>query len=258
MRKLVFFLFVSFPVLASYTYGHGFSEAVKDSDSEEKTGIDHPIVGKWEYVKTVLPDGSEVVDLVATEHFYSDGTLLFVNIWLNPQPLDEFSNTPEEIKANFNHAVGGIATFTIEEGAEKDKLSYTLKAYTDVEYIGDTWEVDIKVDNDTFIYYFNNGNQLIMKRCEPETSPNSGFGIESNVNDDIKIYPNPTNTTLTINTRSYGPYHIEIASMNGQLVFSRKSEGTNHQIDLSSFREGAYVITIRSNDLIAKRRIIKI
>ena len=166
MRKLVFLLFVSFPVLASYSYGHGFSEAVKDSNPEEKTGIDHPIVGKWEYVKTILPDGSEVVDLVATEHFYSDGTILFVNIWLNPQPLDEFSNTPEGIKENFNHATGGIATFTIEKGEEKDRLSYTVLTSTKIEDIGNTYSIDIKVDNDTFVYYFNNGNQLIMKRVK--------------------------------------------------------------------------------------------
>ncbi len=258
MRKLVFLSLLSFMVLSSYSSENVFPEKVRESDSEERTEIDHPIVGKWEYVKTILPDGSEVINLVATEHYYSDGTLLFVNLWLYPKPLDEFSNSPEELKDSFDHGVGGIATYTIEEGEEKDRLSYTVNAFTNVEDIGNTWSVDIKVEKDTFIYYLNNGDQLIMKRSEPEAFPNTGRGIESNENEDIKIFPNPSNTILNINTRLYGPYQIEIRPLNGQIIFSRVIEGPTHQIDLSSFRKGIYVITIRSKDLIANRKIIKL
>jgi hypothetical protein len=114
-------------------------------------------------VKTILPDGSEVFNVIATEHYYSDGTLLFVNLYLTPQPVNEFSNSPEEIKNNFQGAYGGIATYKIEKGKEKDILTYTLVASTNVESIGKTVSVEIKVAEDTIIVYYE-GNQIILKR----------------------------------------------------------------------------------------------
>ena len=35
-------------------------------------------------------------------------------------------------------------------------------------------------------------------------------------------------------------------------------EGPTHQLDLSSFQKGVYFITIRSNDFVRTRKIIKI
>jgi hypothetical protein len=149
MKKTVVLLLLSFMVFASY--------------SKEKPGKDHPIVGRWEYVKTILPDGSEVIDLIATEHYYSDGTLLYVNVWLSPQAKKEFSNTIEEVKSNFKSGYGGIATYKVEKGEEKDKLTYTVATSSDKEQIGRSTAVDITLDKDTLIFYFN-GNQVILKR----------------------------------------------------------------------------------------------
>lgn len=149
MKKLA--ILVLFSIMYLATYAH-------------EKGKDHPIVGKWEYVKTILPDGSEVIDLIATEHFYSDGTLLFVNIWLNPIPVDKYSGTPEEIKNNQKSTIGGIGTYTMEKGDLKDKLTYKIVSSTKMKDMGQSNSVAIEVDKDTLIYYFNNGNRLIMKR----------------------------------------------------------------------------------------------
>ena len=149
MKKLVILVSFSIIFLAAYA---------------NDKGKDHPIVGKWEYVKTILPDGSEVIDLIATEHFYSDGTLLFVNVWLNPIPADKYTGTPEEITNNQKSTIGAIGTYTIEKGNEKDKLTYHIVTCTRMKDMGQSNSVKIEVDGDTFIYYLNNGNQLIMKR----------------------------------------------------------------------------------------------
>ena len=133
------------------------------TSSSASNGKDYPIVGKWEYVKTILPDGSEVFNAIATEHYYSDGTLLFVNLYLTPQPVNEFSNSPEEIKNNFQGANGAIATYKIEKGKEKDKLIYTVVASTKVENIGKSVSVEIKVTEEILIFYYE-GNQVFLKR----------------------------------------------------------------------------------------------
>jgi hypothetical protein len=73
-----------------------------------------------------------------------------------------------------------------------------------------------------------------------------------------RIYPNPTNNQLTIETEKSDRYSIEITSMNGQLIQSGTFTGTTHQIDLSSFQKGVYLITIRSKDFVTTKKIIKL
>ncbi len=95
-------------------------------------------------------------------------------------------------------------------------------------------------------------------------SPNVYFttectiGIKEGRASELSIYPNPTNNLLTIETAQSGKYSIEITSLNGQQIYSTTMEGTTHQIDLSSFQKGVYFITIRSEDFVTTRKIIKL
>jgi YD repeat-containing protein len=73
----------------------------------------------------------------------------------------------------------------------------------------------------------------------------------------IKLYPNPVNDLLTIETEKPGQYTIEITSLNGQLLYNDRMEGPTHQIDLSSFEKGLYFITVRSMDYVRTEKIIK-
>ena len=43
-----------------------------------------------------------------------------------------------------------------------------------------------------------------------------------------------------------------------QLMFTKIMEGSSHQIDLSSFQKGVYIISIRSKDFVTTEKIIKI
>jgi len=74
----------------------------------------------------------------------------------------------------------------------------------------------------------------------------------------IRIYPNPTNTLLTVETVSPNQYNIEITSLNGKQILTEEMEGTSHQLDLSSLQKGVYLITIRSKDFVTTRKIIKL
>ncbi len=100
---------------------------------------------------------------------------------------------------------------------------------------------------------------------ETSGSPNVEFkdcssttGIEKSGLTELSIYPNPTNTLLTIETENPDHYSINITSLNGQLIFSTRMEGTSHQIDLSSFQKGVYFITVRSEDFVTKKKMIKL
>jgi len=74
---------------------------------------------------------------------------------------------------------------------------------------------------------------------------------------EIRLYPNPVNTLLTVETGAIGRTFVEIHSINGQLVYQSHSERNIHQIDFTSLRKGIYFITIRSGDFVATRKIVK-
>jgi uncharacterized protein (TIGR02145 family) len=74
----------------------------------------------------------------------------------------------------------------------------------------------------------------------------------------LQIYPNPVNNILTVKSIYPGRHTIEIISLNGQILYTNKTEGSTLQIDLSSLQKGIYIITVRSRDQIWQKKIIKL
>jgi hypothetical protein len=74
----------------------------------------------------------------------------------------------------------------------------------------------------------------------------------------FKLYPNPTSKLLSIEILHPEIPSIEIASLSGDLLRNEKMEGSTHQLDLSTFERGVYLITIRSKDFVSTRKIIKL
>jgi hypothetical protein len=93
----------------------------------------------------------------------------------------------------------------------------------------------------------------------------SGEGISfptglpaSSIDAGLIIYPNPVNNLLTIETHISDTYYIEILTLGGQPVLLEEMRGTTAKLDLSPFRRGVYFIHIRSAELVATRKIIKL
>ena len=81
--------------------------------------------------------------------------------------------------------------------------------------------------------------------------------ILSDLQDQLRLYPNPTNGMLTIESNSQGWHSIEISMLNGQVIFLGEMEGNTHQLDLTSYRKGLYFITIETKDYVTTRKIIR-
>jgi hypothetical protein len=74
---------------------------------------------------------------------------------------------------------------------------------------------------------------------------------------ELEIYPNPTGGLVNIETGKQGPHQIKITSLSGQVLYQKLITESIHQIDLSAFMNGLYLITIKSNQFITTRRISK-
>jgi len=83
-------------------------------------------------------------------------------------------------------------------------------------------------------------------------------GIKESNTGNIRIYPNPANDILTIETNTPGQHSVEISSLNGQQIYRTTMEGTTHQINLSTFQKGIYIITIRSEDIVTTKKVIRL
>ncbi len=106
--------------------------------------------------------------------------------------------------------------------------------------------------------FFHKMSKLVIGSISTLAGFEDGLGVGDSPDhpSEISVYPNPADDFLIIESSLDGDYSIEIYTLSGQEVLGTQMEGGSHQIDLSSFPEGLYFITIRSKDFISTKRII--
>jgi hypothetical protein len=106
---------------------------------------------------------------------------------------------------------------------------------------------------------FDINTNLIV--CANLLRPNLETSIDSNSTNEIKVFPNPTNTLLNINSEKYKFTKIVIKNelMNTINSTSLNSYDSNIVLDLSIYVPGVYVLEVftTSNQIVYKK-IIKI
>lgn len=93
-----------------------------------------------------------------------------------------------------------------------------------------------------------------FERIRNDDAVNGSLDPEESV---IRLYPNPASHWLTVETDIPGRVTIRIHSISGRLMVESTLSGPTHRIDLSAFRKGIYVITIRSENEEITRKIVK-
>lgn len=90
--------------------------------------------------------------------------------------------------------------------------------------------------------------------------PASSSGIPDMLisDENFRIFPNPTDGPITIHSSGLAKYCVNINSLNGKLLYSKKAEGSSYQFDISSLQKGVYLITIRSEESVTTRKIVKL
>jgi hypothetical protein len=81
-----------------------------------------------------------------------------------------------------------------------------------------------------------NSPEEVQDSCEA-----NAVNIDENIIlDEIALYPNPAQTTITIQTNNKPITEIKIYNLTGQRVMSERPSG--NQVDVSELRDGLYVI----------------
>jgi hypothetical protein len=91
-------------------------------------------------------------------------------------------------------------------------------------------------------------------------SKSTGINIEKNSENEIRVYPNPFDSELTIKSGTNSISEISLITETGSKLLSRKTDAASQSFVLSTaeFAEGFYVLQITTtNDLIQKKVLIK-
>jgi hypothetical protein len=75
---------------------------------------------------------------------------------------------------------------------------------------------------------------------------------------DLFFYPNPANDLLSFKSNGPGQYLIEIKNLGNQLIYSGKTEPGDQKIDLSTFQDGIYLISVISEDFVMTEKLVKL
>lgn len=109
----------------------------------------------------------------------------------------------------------------------------------------------IKILNDT-LYLGTYGNGIWKRAIEDISLFVSEY---QNNSFNLKIYPNPANEYLKLESPYYGNFIIQIFDVMGRKIFSKSVE-TNETIDISNIPNGTYLITLKTKKNIKTKKLI--
>ena len=101
-----------------------------------------------------------------------------------------------------------------------------------------------------------NGTTLLIDDLSLVYNP---VGISENHAVNYRIYPNPASDHLTISTNDTKniPVNVKIFNLTGQEVYNDNYLNvSNHNINLSSFKEGMYFVKISSNNINKTEKVL--
>ena len=72
-------------------------------------------------------------------------------------------------------------------------------------------------------------------------------------NDNVTLYPNPTNSTVTI--EATGMKHITVVNALGQMVYDADLTADMTQLNLGQYKAGIYMVRINTENGISVKRV---
>ncbi len=118
------------------------------------------------------------------------------------------------------------------------------------------------VDNENVLHLYQNGNlELTAILNENPTvkktvysTVNTPFGTNEILTSEFSIFPNPTSDFIFVNVIK--KYNIKIYNFCGELLFGKNNCSNNERINISSLKEGIYIVKIETDNIIYNKKIV--
>ena len=117
-------------------------------------------------------------------------------------------------------------------------------------------DYDYSVVADGFENY-SNSFSVNGESVNVEVLLNDATFVNSLLENGITIYPNPTNGMINFESDGYNIKKLTIFDVTGKTLIKRTEIQQNEIIDLSSFENGIYIISIQTDNEIFTTKIIK-
>jgi endonuclease I len=157
----------------------------------------------------------------------------------------------EEYKINLasNPSEGGSVS---GDGTYKKGNEVTITATSNSGYKFDHWTEDGEEISTDSVYTF-----IVDTAHNFTANFDVASKLNSHKNENIKIYPNPSNNHIRISGVHEADFKVEIIDLNGRKIYDKHFINNNPLIDLSGYKEGIYFIKIITNDGINYRKVLK-
>ena len=162
----------------------------------------------------------------------------------------------------YNYSTGNNLSYTWYWG---DGSSSTSATPTHTYFSSGYYIVSLKVSSGTcsdsasvnyFVARMNGANPMHTITVKKGTSPS---GITNTLNQNFKIYPNPTNGLATIAlTKSIDNATIKLISLTGQTIIEKQNQTGDHfNLDISQQAQGIYFIEVQQQSNVWRGKIVK-
>tara|TARA_R110002050_G_scaffold87066_2_gene184603 strand:+ start:5226 stop:7268 length:2043 start_codon:yes stop_codon:yes gene_type:complete len=146
--------------------------------------------------------------------------------------------------------VGSTGPITFKSG-DSIELSYAFVFGRDYQNLGAQAGVSVMLEHvDSIQSYYDQG---MLNACGFPLSVNSVETSQSG----LLIYPNPTQSSVTIRQEMEGRISIEILDVTGKLLFTTVSQSQLTPIDLSGYKHGVYMVKMRNENGVSVVKVIK-
>ncbi|MFW5895748.1 MAG: T9SS type A sorting domain-containing protein [archaeon] len=145
------------------------------------------------------------------------------------------------------------------EGFYKYNSKATIKAIPKDDYVFKFWEDrntgDVFSEEDSVSFKIKKDMPLIAYFSEKDEDTETN--IRNQNIQGIKIYPNPTNGNVYLNSKDYKIDQLKILDITGKKVIIRRNLDKRTKIDISHLDNGIYLIQIKTDEGSTIRKIIK-
>jgi hypothetical protein len=174
---------------------------------------------------------------------YYDGVTSTNGVYLGHSTLKVYLTTKKTLNVTQDDIL--LLTYSFENGNTSRQLSlnfettsanvYYLKFETTTTYSNQYFKSWVLIDN---IYLYQPAAVSVQ---------------EPSFTQKLVLYPNPVRQTLNLDNNKI-INHVRIFDITGRVVYSNAANGLNHQINVSQFTEGVYVIHVISGDAVHSKK----